>query len=132
MLKQSIGPSGERGVILNMSSVLAIEPDALHFSTIAYAASKGAVLAMSRSRAACYLKDRIRVNAIAPGLVRTAMSARASADPVILEYMKFRQPLIEDLIPVEDVAKTCAHLLTDSSRSITGQVVSVDAGWGLV
>ena len=81
--------------------------------------------------AACYAAQKIRVNAIAPGLVRTPMSARASADPVITGYMQTRQPLLEDVIPVEDVAATCVYLLTDASHSTTGQVIEVDGGWGV-
>jgi NAD(P)-dependent dehydrogenase (short-subunit alcohol dehydrogenase family) len=131
MLEQQPGADGQRGVILNMSSILAIDPDARHFSTVAYAASKGAVIAMSRTMAACYASQRIRVNVIAPGLVRTPMSARASDEPAIVSYMKYRQPLIEDVISVEDVAATCVHLLTDASRATTGQVVQVDGGWGV-
>ena len=86
---------------------------------------------MSRSMAASYAPDGIRVNVIAPGLVRTPMSARACEDPGILEYMQFRQPLLRDVIPVEDVAATCVYLLTDLSRATTGQVIQVDAGWGV-
>jgi NAD(P)-dependent dehydrogenase (short-subunit alcohol dehydrogenase family) len=131
MLQQEPGPSGERGVVLNMSSILAIHPDARHFATVAYAASKGAIISMSKTMAACYAAQKIRVNAIAPGLVRTPMSARASADPVITGYMQTRQPLLEDVIPVEDVAATCVYLLTDASHSTTGQVIEVDGGWGV-
>jgi NAD(P)-dependent dehydrogenase (short-subunit alcohol dehydrogenase family) len=114
-----------------MSSILGVDVDRKHFSTVAYAASKGAIIAMSRSMAACYAPNGIRVNVIAPGLVRTPMSARACEDPVVLEYMQVRQPLLQDVIPVEDVAATCVHLLTDTSRSTTGQVIQVDAGWGV-
>lgn len=129
MLRQDMGISGQRGVILNMSSILAIDPDAQHFGTVAYAASKGAIIAMSKTMAACYATRKIRVNVIAPGLVRTPMSERASSDPEILAYMNFRQPLLQDVIPVEDVASACVYLLTDASRSITGQVLPVDGGW---
>jgi NAD(P)-dependent dehydrogenase (short-subunit alcohol dehydrogenase family) len=131
MLVQEPDASGQRGVILNMSSILAFDSDAKHFATVAYAASKGAIVAMSRAMAAYYASHRIRVNVVAPGLVQTPMSARASADPEIVKYMKFRQPLLEDLIPVKDVAATCVHLLTGASRATTGQVVRVDAGWGI-
>lgn len=131
MLRQEPGASGERGVILNMSSILALHPDARHFGTVAYAASKGAIIAMSKTMAACYATRKIRVNAIAPGLVRTPMSARASSNAEILDYMKVRQPLLQNVIPVEDVASSCVFLLTDASRSITGQIVKVDAGWSV-
>jgi NAD(P)-dependent dehydrogenase (short-subunit alcohol dehydrogenase family) len=131
MLAQSIAANGQRGVILNMASILGIDPEPRYFDTAAYAASKGAIIAMSRSMAASYAKQKIRVNAIAPALVRTAMSTRASDNQEILEFMKTKQPLVENMIPVEDVAAACVYLLTDSSRAITGQVLVVDAGWSL-
>jgi NAD(P)-dependent dehydrogenase (short-subunit alcohol dehydrogenase family) len=131
MLSQERNPQGERGVILNMSSVLALHPDSKHFSTVAYAASKGAIISMSRAMAACYASEGIRVNAIAPSLVRTPMSARASDDPVVVDYMRTRQPLLGDVIPVEDVGAACVFLLTSASHSMTGQVLEVDAGWGV-
>jgi len=131
MRQQAPGPDGQRGVILNMASILAVSPEPDHFDTVAYAASKGAILAMTRTMAASYMRDKIRVNAIAPALVRTPMSARASEDLEILKFIKQKQPLIADMIPMEDVASACVYLLTSQSRSITGQVLAVDAGWSL-
>jgi NAD(P)-dependent dehydrogenase (short-subunit alcohol dehydrogenase family) len=132
MLLQERNQHGERGVILNMSSLLALRPDSKHFATVAYAASKGAIISMSRATAAYYAGEGIRVNAIAPSLVRTPMSSRASEDPVVVEYMRVRQPLLGDVIPVEDVAAACVFLLTNASHAMTGQVLEVDAGWGVV
>jgi NAD(P)-dependent dehydrogenase (short-subunit alcohol dehydrogenase family) len=132
MLAQPPGGNGQRGVILNMASILGIHPEPKHFDTVAYAASKGAIIAFSRTMAASYAQARIRVNVIAPALVRTPMSARASEDPAILDFMKSKQPLVEDVIDVEDVASACVYLLTDASRAVTGQVLTVDAGWQLV
>lgn len=131
MLKQEADATGQRGVILNMSSILGIDVDRKHFATVAYAASKGAIIAMSRSMAASYAPEGIRVNVVAPGLVRTPMSARACEDPAVLKYMQVRQPLLRDVIPVQDVAATCVYLLTEASRAMTGQVIQVDAGWGV-
>lgn len=131
MLKQERSSDGQRGVILNMSSILGVDVDCKYFSTVAYAASKGAIIAMSRSMAASYASEGIRVNVIAPALVRTPMSARASEDPAILEYMKVRQPLLQDVIPVEDVAASCVYLLTGASRAMTGQIIQVDGGWSV-
>ncbi len=132
MLAQKPGNNGQRGVILNMSSILGIDPEPDHFNTIAYSTSKGAIIAMSRAIAAAYATQKIRVNAIAPGLAVTPMSARASTDTAIVEFMRSKQPLAGGMIPVEDVAHASAFLLTDASRSITGQVLTVDGGWSLV
>ncbi len=74
---------GTPGAILNMSSVLAFSPEPHHFATHAYAASKGAIVALTTSMAAYYAPHGIRVNAIAPGLVRTPMTARAQTDPSV-------------------------------------------------
>ena len=131
MLRQPLSEIGERGVILNMSSILAIYPEPAHFDTVAYAASKGAILTMSRSMAASYANSKIRVNVVAPSLVSTAMSARASRDPLISEFIERKQPLLGGMIPASDVASVCKFLLTDASRAMTGQIVEVDAGWSI-
>ncbi len=131
MLKQPVAANGLRGTILNMASVLGFAPQARHFATHAYAASKGAILAMSKSMAAYYAPQKIRVNVIAPALVRTPMSARAQNDPAILELMKTKQPLAEDLIDAVDVARAAIFLLGDDSRRITADALTVDAGWSV-
>ncbi len=50
---------------------------------------------------------------------------------MIVDFMKIKQPLVEAMIPVEDVAASCVFLLNDASRSMTGEVMKVDAGWSL-
>lgn len=129
MLGQSANAAGGRGAILNMTSVLAAAPEASHFATHAYAAAKGAISSLTIAMASYYAAHRIRVNAIAPGLVRTPMSARAQTNPEIIELMKKKQPLHEDLIEAVDVARTALFLLSDESRSITGEILNIDAGW---
>ena len=129
MLRQPISESGLRGSVVNMASVLALAPEAGHFATHAYAASKGAIISLTRAMAAYYAPHKIRVNAVAPGLVRTPMSARAQNDPAILDLMKTKQPLCEDLIAAEDVAEAALFLLSDNARSITGEILTIDAGW---
>ena len=129
MLRQPPDEAGGRGAILNMTSVLAAAPDADHFATHAYAAAKGAISSLTLAMAAYYAPYRIRVNAIAPGLVRTPMSLRAQANPAIIELMKIKQPLHEDLIEAADIARPALFLLSDEARSITGEIMTIDAGW---
>lgn len=129
MLQQPIGNNGLRGNILNMASVLAFAPQRDFFATHAYAASKGAIISMSRAMASYYAPHKIRVNVIAPSLVSTPMSQRAQENEAILDLMKTKQPLVEDLIPAEDVARAALFLLSDQARVITGDVLTVDAGW---
>jgi len=129
MLEQPVGPHGLRGTILNMASVLGFSPEPKFFATHAYAASKGAILSLSRALAAYYAPHKIRVNAIAPALIRTPMSQRAQENPEILAYMKTKQPLAEDLIEAEAVARAALFLLSEDASVITGDVLTVDAGW---
>src|SRR5438093_1052862 len=105
MLEQQPAENGLRGTILNMASVLAFSPEPRYFSTHAYAASKGAILGLSKAMAAYYAPHKIRVNIIAPGLARTPMSRRAQEDPEILQFIKAKQPLGGDLIGPEEIAK---------------------------
>ncbi|PWT81374.1 MAG: dehydrogenase [Acidobacteria bacterium] len=119
----------QAGVILNCGSVLAQQPQSDHFATVAYAASKGAIEAMSKSAAAYYAHAGIRINVLAPGLVRTPMSARAQRDPRIAEYIAHKQPLTKGMLSPDDVARAACFLLRRDSSPITGQVVTVDGGW---
>jgi NAD(P)-dependent dehydrogenase (short-subunit alcohol dehydrogenase family) len=129
MLGQPIDESGLRGTILNMASALAISPEPKFFATHAYAASKSAIIGLTRAMASYYAPSKIRVNAIAPALTRTPMSRRAQRTPDLLEFIKTKQPLSEDLIEADDVARAAVFLLSDDARRITGEVMSVDAGW---
>jgi NAD(P)-dependent dehydrogenase (short-subunit alcohol dehydrogenase family) len=117
------------GVILNTGSVLARHPQPDYFATTGYAASKGAIEAMSLSAAAYYAPLGIRINVIAPGLVHTPMTVRAQQNAEIIKYMTHKQPLRKGMMTVEDIAQTACFLLRRDSSPITGQILTVDAGW---
>jgi NAD(P)-dependent dehydrogenase (short-subunit alcohol dehydrogenase family) len=121
----------QAGVVLNCGSVLARHPQRDYFATVGYASSKGAIEAMSLAAAAYYAPAGIRVNVIAPGLVRTPMSVRAQANPRIAEYTAHKQPLTKGMLSAEDIAKTACFLLHRDSSPITGQIVTVDGGWAV-
>jgi len=121
--------SSSKGVILNMGSVLAQHPQPEYFATVAYAASKGAIEAMTISAAAYYAPAGIRINVIAPGLVLTPMSIRAQSNAVVQEYMRHKQPLTQGMLSPDDVAKAACFLLRRESSPITGQIITVDGGW---
>ncbi len=129
---QEPNESGTRGAIVIVSSVLATHPVPSHFATHAYAAVKGAEISLTTAMASYYAGDGIRVNAIAPGLIRTPMAERAAEDPVIVAYAARKQPLAGGLIEAGEVAAAGAFLLGDRSRQITGQVLAVDGGWSVV
>lgn len=129
MRQQPPGPNGLRGSLLNMASVLAWSPSPRHFATHAYAASKAAIVGFSRAMAAHYAPERIRVNVIAPALVRTPMSRRAQEDSVIQDFLKTKQPLLGDFLTADQIARAALFLLGDDAAAITGDVLTVDAGW---
>jgi len=120
-----------RGAIVNTGSVLAYAPAAAHFATHAYAASKGAIHALTRSMAAAYARDGVRVNAVAPGLIATPMSERAQGDPAIVAYLRERQPLTGAPGAPEDVADAIVYLASDEARFVTGVILEVAGGWSV-
>ncbi|MEA2621626.1 MAG: hypothetical protein QOH61_536 [Chloroflexota bacterium] len=131
MLAQAPDAQGARGAVLTMSSLLATHPSASHFATHAYAASKGAIDALTRAAAAFYAPHGIRVNAIAPALVATPMSERAQGDAEVQAYLARKQPLAGGPIDADAVTRVALFLLSDESAMVTGQVVAVDGGWSV-
>ena len=115
------------GAIVTVSSVLGLVGGDRDFATHAYAASKGAVIALTRAMAVTYATDGIRCNVVCPGLIATPMSERAQADPVIRGRLGKLQPLTGDFGRPEDVAEAVLHLAT--APFTTGSVVTVDGGW---
>jgi NAD(P)-dependent dehydrogenase (short-subunit alcohol dehydrogenase family) len=117
------------GSIVNMSSCIAEIGLANRAS---YAASKGAVLSLTRQMQADYAQHGIRVNALLPGTIHTPFVDRYLAesydDPVAgLELLKKRQ-LTGDLGRPEDVAAAALYLASDESRFVLGSGLFVDGG----
>jgi NAD(P)-dependent dehydrogenase (short-subunit alcohol dehydrogenase family) len=120
------------GTILNMSSVLGYSPSPSYFATHAYAAAKSAVFGFSKSIASYYAANNIRVNVVAPSLIETPMSGRASKDEVIQEYIHSKQPLDGGRIGrSNDLDGIACYFMSDLSKFTTGQVVAVDGGWSV-
>ncbi|MBC7920933.1 MAG: SDR family oxidoreductase [Ferruginibacter sp.] len=122
--------SGQGGTILNMGSVLGYSPSPAYFSTHAYAATKAAVIGFTKATAAYYAPHNIRLNVLAPALVETPMSQRASRDEEILKFIKTKQPLDggRNGQPA-DLDGAAVYFLSDYAKFTTGQVLSVDGGW---
>jgi NAD(P)-dependent dehydrogenase (short-subunit alcohol dehydrogenase family) len=117
------------GAILNVSTMLVSSPSPRHFDTVAYAAAKGGVNALSRLAAARYAGDGIRVNVLAPGLVDTPMATRAVGDSAIQAFLSTKQPLAGGPLAALDCAEAAVFLCSDEARMITGAVLPVDGGW---
>ena len=123
MLKQS------RGVIVNISSVLGLVGGDDDFATHAYAASKGAVISLTRSIASYYAPRGIRANVICPSLIATPMSQRAQESEQIRSRLPQLQPLTGDFGLPKDVAGGALYLASDESSFVTGAILTVDGGW---
>ena len=118
------------GSVLNMGSVLGYSPSPQYFSTHAYATAKSAIIGFSKSIAAYYAKDNIRINVIAPALVETPMARRAVEDEEILSFIKTKQPLDGGRIgQPSDLDGLAIYFMSEMSKFTTGQVVAVDGGW---
>lgn len=113
---------GKGGAIINTSSVVSLYGQA---SGCGYPASKYAVNGITKSLARELAKDKIRVNAVAPGIIKTDMVANLPESMI--------QPLIKT-IPIgrmgepEDIANAFVFLASDLASYITGTVLSVDGG----
>jgi NAD(P)-dependent dehydrogenase (short-subunit alcohol dehydrogenase family) len=93
----------------------------------AYAATKGAIDAMTRSLAMELGADGIRVNSVAPGVVDTEMWARNKAIPGMIEAVQALTPLGRWATP-EDIADVIVFLSGDGARFITGETICADGG----
>jgi NAD(P)-dependent dehydrogenase (short-subunit alcohol dehydrogenase family) len=118
-----------RGVIVNVSSVLGMVGGDEDFGTHAYAASKGAVISLTRSIASYYAPRGIRANVICPSLIATPMSRRAQESEHIRARLSQLQPLTGDFGAPGDVAQAALYLASDESSFVTGSVLTVDGGW---
>jgi NAD(P)-dependent dehydrogenase (short-subunit alcohol dehydrogenase family) len=123
--KHGIPPmaAGGGGSVINFSSMVALmalpERDC-------YTAAKGGVAAMTRSMAVEYAADKIRVNAIAPGVVLTPRVEALMQQREELRRLAERH-LLGPCRPL-DIAEMAVFLGSDESRRVTGQVLSVDSG----
>lgn len=126
-LKQGAG-----GSILNMGSVLGYSPSPKYFSTHAYAATKAAIIGLTKSSAAYYADKNIRFNVLAPALVETPMSRRARENRDIMKFIATKQPLDGGRIgKATDLDAAAVYFMSDAAKFVTGQVLAVDGGWGV-
>lgn len=118
------------GSLILTGSVLAASPSPQFFRTHAYATAKAGIAGLTTALAATYVDMKIRVNAIAPGLVATPMAARAATNPEISEFTKLKQPLVEAQLRISDLV--AGYLFLMENQAITGQILTIDGGWSTV
>ena len=112
------------GAIVNMASIVALTGNVGQSN---YAATKGGVISMTRTWAKEFARKgaKVRVNAIAPGFIRTPMTEKVPEK--ILDAMVGRT-LLGRMGEPEDVANAALWLASDASSFVTAQVISVDGG----
>ena len=115
-----------KGSIINTASFVALMGAAT--SQIAYTASKGGVLAMTRELGVQFARDGIRVNSVHPGLMPPMRTSRLSADPKVRAGMLKAIPMGREG-RVEEVANANLFLASDEASYITGIEVPVDGGY---
>ncbi len=93
-----------------------------------YAAAKAALLTLTRNLAAHWAGDAIRVNAVAPGLIDTPMTAPMKAFPALLEA-ELGRSLLQRMGTPEEIAAAVMFLCCEHSAFTTGSVVAVDGGY---
>lgn len=115
---------GIQGAIVNMSSINA---QVAIPSIPAYCASKGGVMQLTKASALALAPHNIRVNAVGPGSIDTAMLAGVNADPAAMARIMSRTPL-QRIGEPREIADTVAFLVSPKASYITGETIYVDGG----
>jgi NAD(P)-dependent dehydrogenase (short-subunit alcohol dehydrogenase family) len=125
VIPELIGGGG--GAIVAIGSVLGIVAGDADFATHAYAASKAGLVGLVRGIAATYARQGVRANIVAPGLIATAMTARAQNNDAIRARLTQLQPITGDFGRPEQIAAAVLYLA--EAEFVTGVVLPVDGGW---
>lgn len=120
-------PGGDRSpraivTIASVNATIAV-PGQAH-----YVASKGAIAALTRAAALEGAPLGVRVNAIAPGPIRTPMAGERLADPAQVKWLTGRVPLGRIGEP-DEIGELAAFLLSDRASYVSGEIVYADGGW---
>ncbi|MFQ5665566.1 MAG: SDR family NAD(P)-dependent oxidoreductase [Candidatus Binatia bacterium] len=115
------------GAVVNTASVTALLG---HIGQDAYTASKGAILALTRALAVEYAPQKIRVNVICPGVVRTGITEVMWSDLVPKEVLhNVERAHLTGLGHPEDIARAAVFLASDDAAFVTGAVFAIDGGF---
>lgn len=112
------------GSLINIASLMGHQPVR---QVAAYAATKGAVAALTRALAVEYAPSNIRVNTVSPGFIETALTERITKNPFTSKALLERAPL-RRFGTARDVAKAALFFASDDASYVTGAELLVDGG----
>jgi NAD(P)-dependent dehydrogenase (short-subunit alcohol dehydrogenase family) len=115
------------GAIINIASIMGVTGGGYH-PNLAYHATKGAVVNMTRSLAAEWGRRGIRVNAIAPTYTETDLTLPLQENKQVRAYLEERTPMGRFAQP-EEMAGAILYLASPASSAVTGILLPVDCGW---
>jgi NAD(P)-dependent dehydrogenase (short-subunit alcohol dehydrogenase family) len=113
------------GSIVNISSIAALSP---FMGGGLYSASKAGLASFTQQAAVEWGPSGVRVNAIAPGMIRSGLSEDIWQDPELVERRRRLVPLGRIGDP-EDIGRVVSFLVSDAAAFVTGQLISVDGGF---
>ncbi len=122
-LQPALAASG-RGSIVNVASIAGLRPAT---GLGVYSVSKAAVIMLTKVLATEWAAAGIRVNAIAPGIIKTQMSKAIWNNPVMMKQALVNQPMKRIGMP-EEIAEAVIYLASDASSFTTGSVLVIDGG----
>jgi NAD(P)-dependent dehydrogenase (short-subunit alcohol dehydrogenase family) len=125
MCREAVAVLGEGGAIVNTSSAVALTGMR---GTAPYSAAKAAISGLTRQLAADHGRRGIRVNAVAPGLIRTPATTERIDAGVFDEAVTRSRPLARVGTP-RDIANAFAFLASDDAAFVTGVTLPVCGGW---
>lgn len=118
--------AGQGGAIVNTASIMGLSGGIT--PNIAYQTTKGGVVNMTRALALEWVDHKIRVNAVAPAYVRTALTSGFLDRPGIMEAIEAATPM-KRLVEADEVAAAILFLASPAASAITGTILPVDGGY---
>lgn len=127
---RAVGPHMLRagtGSVVNVASIMGMV-GGTHYPNLAYHTAKGAVINLTRALACEWAPQGVRVNAVAPTFVRTALTQPLLDEPGMTEKLLAETPMGRFAEP-DEIAAAILFLASDAASMITGHVLPVDGGW---